>query len=73
MPFSFWYFTVSISCMVGRFVSVAVVVDGGDATGVLGTGKGYQQEPSCLKGRSVFQGINHLKNINWSCVVEIIN
>jgi hypothetical protein len=32
----FWYFMVSISGGVGRFVQMVMVVERGDATGVLG-------------------------------------
>jgi hypothetical protein len=38
---------------------------------VLGTWKSYQQEPFCLKDRSVLLAIDQVKNALWSCVVEI--
>jgi hypothetical protein len=43
-----------------RFIPVVTMVKGG--TGV-DTGKAYQQGPWCLKDRSEFLGINHLKNV----------
>jgi hypothetical protein len=38
---------------------------------VLGDGKAYQQEPLCLKDKSVLPGINCLKNTLWLCIVEM--
>jgi hypothetical protein len=51
-----------------RFVPMVMVVERGDATGAW-YWKGFQQQPLCLKYRSVLPGINNLKNTLRSYVV----
>jgi hypothetical protein len=61
---------VSIICGVGRFESLVMVAERGDATSIY-TEKAYEQDLVCLKDRCVLLGINCLKNALWSCVVDM--